>query len=49
METTIHRDTEGKLTVTVAGTESPEAVTRGYQTVTLMLYKDTDKKEESDD
>ncbi|KKL86856.1 hypothetical protein LCGC14_1940530 [marine sediment metagenome] len=49
METTIHRDTKGNLTVTVAGIESPEAVTRGYQSVIQMLNKDKDKKEESDD
>ena len=46
METTIHRDTKGNLTVTVAGTESPEAVTHGYQSVIQMLDKDKDKKEE---
>ncbi|KKK82775.1 hypothetical protein LCGC14_2800010 [marine sediment metagenome] len=48
METTIYRDTEGKLTVSVSGTESPEVVTLGYKKVTEMLNMDRhlEKKEE---
>ncbi len=50
METTIYRDTEGKLTVSVSGTESPAAVTLGYQLVIRMLDESKEeKKEESDD
>ena len=49
METTIYRDTEGKLTVSVSGSESPEAVTRGYQAVIKMLDESKEKKGESDD
>ncbi len=48
METTIYRDTEGKRTVSVSGTESPEAVTLGYKKVIEMLNLDRhlEKKEE---